>query len=345
MFKNLDGECFGIVGRQNEVIEFALSNGYSSISVNFSDLVSRAGASGVDFATRYLISAKKLSVGEGTYGLRLAGTDEEFNADMQALDTVFEIVDAIRDVEGGSENRVERVTVFIQPYSDTLAYHENFEQHRTRIAQFADKLAEKGLKVGLGIQAAAAKRAEKEFEFIYNAEGLLSLVNAISNDNVGVHLNTWDWLVSGGALDQLSELTADKIVSVTLTDVPDGADLATLANTERLMPGSGDSTFTTKVCGWLHEVGYAGPITPGPSSSQFSGSSRDAVIHKASNAIDAILVEVGAIEPAVPEVVEAPAEEPAEADEAKAEEAKTESAEKTEATDKTEEAATAKSTS
>ena len=169
MFKNLDGECFGIVGRQNEVIEFALSNGYDSVSVNFSDLVSRAAASGVDFAARYLVSAKKLSVGEGTYNLRLSGTDEEFNADIEGLNTVFEIVDAIRGVEGGGDHRVERITVFIQPYSDTLAYHENFELHRTRIAQAAEKLGEKGIKLGLGLQAAASKRADKEFEFIFNA--------------------------------------------------------------------------------------------------------------------------------------------------------------------------------
>ena len=180
MFKNLDGECFGIVGRQNEVIEFALSNGYSSISVNFSDLVSRATASGVDFATRYLVSAKKLLVGTGSLNIRLSGTDEEFAADLQSLDTVFEIVDAIRNVEGGADNRVDRVTVSIQPYSDTLAYHENFEQHRTRIGQLAEKLATKDMKLGIGIQAAASKRAEKQYEFNYNAEGLVTLVNSIA---------------------------------------------------------------------------------------------------------------------------------------------------------------------
>lgn len=326
MFKNLDGECFGIVGRQNEVIEFALSNGYASVSVNFSDLVSRAAASGVDFAARYLVSAKKLLVGEGTMSIRLAGSDEEFNADLASIDTVFEIVDAIRNVEGGAENRVERITVLIQPYSDTLAYHENFEQHRTRISQVAEKLATKGIKLGLGIQAAASKRAEKQYEFVYNAEGLISLANAVTNDNVGIVLNTWDWLVGGGALDQLSELAVDKIIAVTLTDMPDGVDLTTVPNSDRLMPGAGDSSFNTKVCGWLHGAGYTGPVTPGPSSSQFSGSSRDAVIHKASNAIDSILIEVGAIEPAAPEVEEVPAE---------AEEAPAEKAE-----EKTEKAAT-----
>ena len=343
MFKNLDGECFGIVGRQNEVIEFALSNGYASISVNFSDLVSRAGASGVDFATRYLVSAKKLNVGEGEFTLRLGGSEEEFNADMESLNTVFEIVDAMRDVEGANENRVERVTVYIQPYSDTLAYHENFELHRTRITTVAEKLAEKGLKLGLGIQAAASKRAEKEYEFIYNAEGLVTLANAITASNVGIHLNTWDWLVGGGALDQLSDLSVDKIIAVTLTDIPDGADLATLENTERLMPKSGDFSFNVKVCNWLNEIGYTGPITPGPSSSQFSGSSRDAVIHKASNAIDSILVEVGAIEPAVPEIAEEPAAEEAgeNAEATEAAEAKEGEAKETKATEeKTAEAST-----
>ena len=314
MFKNFDGECFGIVGRQNEVIEFALSNGYASISVNFSDLVSRAKASGVDFATRYLVSAKKLLVGTGFFNIRLAGTDEEFNADLALLDTIFEIIDGIENVEGGAEHRVQRMTVRLQPYSDTLAYHENFEQHRTRLSQLAEKLAAKNLKLGIGIQAAASKRADKAFEFIYNAEGLVTLVNAIGQENVGIDLNTWDWQVGDGGLDQLSELPIEKIVSVTLTDIPDGADLSSISNSERLMPGAGDTTFNTKICQWLHNSGYTGPLTPGPSSAQFSGSSRDAVIHKASNSIDAILVEIGAIEPVVPEVVETPEPEAAESD-------------------------------
>lgn len=309
MFKNLDGERFGIVGRQNEVIEFALSNGYDAISVNYSDLVSRAAASGVDFAARYLASAKKLRVGDGNYSLRLAGTDEQFNEDVAALDSAFEIIDAIRNVEGACENRVERMTVLLQPYSDDLTFQENFEKHRTRIGQVADKLAGHGLKLGLGIQAAASKRAEKNHEFIWNAEGLISLVNAVTNDNVGIHVNTWDWLVGSGGLDQLSEMPIEKIVSVMLVDMPEGADFASLANTERLLPGTGDGSFNTKVCKWLFENGYTGPLTPGPSSSQFSGSSRDAVIHKASNAIDAILVEIGAIEPATPQVQEEPAAE------------------------------------
>lgn len=312
MFKNLDGECFGIVGRQNEVIEFALSNGYSSISVDFSDLNSRATASGVDFAARFLASAKMLKVGIGSLSLRLHGTDEEFNADLESLNTIFEIVDAIRNVERGVDGRIERINVTLQPYSDTNAYHENFELHRTRISTLADKLAEKSIRLGIAMQAAPSKRADKQYEFIYTAESLVALIKAVGHANVGLSLNTWDWVVGGGALDQLSELTLDQVVDVTLTDMPENADLSNIANSDRLMPGSGDSSFCTKVCGWLHGLGYTGPLTPGPSSQQFSGSSRDAVIHKAANAIDDILVEVGAIEPTKIEI-EPPAE-PVEAD-------------------------------
>ncbi|MEC9094507.1 MAG: TIM barrel protein [Planctomycetota bacterium] len=324
MFKNLDGDCFGIAGRQNEVIEFALSNGYTSISVNFSDLVTRAGASGVEFSARYLISAKKLVVGQGELNIRLAGTDEEFTADVESLATVLEIVDSIRNVEGGVDHRADRVTVNIQPYSDTLAYDDNFEVHKSRISQIAAKLAEKNLQIGLGIQAATSKRAEKENEFIWNAEGLLKLVSAINLDNVGINLNTWDWLVGGGTIEQLGSVSIDKIVCVTLTDMPENADLANLQNSERLLPGTGDTSFNTSVCQWLHDNGYNGPVSPGPSPLQFTGSSRDAVIHKAANAIDAILVKIGAIEPATPDVVEvAPSEDEAAEAETPTDDAKT----------------------
>ena len=319
MFKNLDGECFGIVGRQNEVIEFALSNGYSSVSVDFSDLCSRAAASGVDFAARYLVSAKMLKVGVGRMNIRFHGTDEELNADIESLNTVFEIVDAMRNVENGADGRVERIAVSIQPYSNTLAYHENFEQHRTRIGQVAEKLAEKSIQLGLEVQAAASRREGKEYEFIYQVEGMVSLIKAVAAENVGLVVNTWDWIVGGGTLEHLTELGVGKMVSVTLTDLPADADLATLATTERLLPGTGDSSAANSVCGWLHENGYTGPLTPGPSSSRFSGSSRDAVIHKAANSIDDILIAVGAIEP-VASKIEIPAEpEPSEGEAAEGE--------------------------
>ena len=304
MFKNLDGECFGIAGRQNEVVEFALSNGYDGISVDFTDLHSRAAASGVDFAARFLVSAKSLNVGVGRLNFRIDGTDDEFNSDLESLTTIFEIIDAIRGVDKG-ENRVDQLSIIVKPFSDKHAYHDNFELHRTRIGQIADKLAEKSIRLGIGIQAAPSKREGKEFEFVYQPEALITLVKTIGKSNVGISLNTWDWLVGGGALDQLSELSADQIVDVTLTDMPNDVDLTTVSNTDRLMPGAGDSAFCVKVCKWLHENNFAGPITPGPSSSQFSGSSRDAVIHKASNAIDEILVEVGAIEPTISPVAAA----------------------------------------
>lgn len=307
MFKNLDGECFGISGRQNEVVEFALSNGYDGISVDFSDLNSRAVASGVDFAARFLVSAKRLNVGVGRLNFRIDGTDEEFAADLESLTTIFEIIDSIRSVENG-ENRVQHLSIILKPFSDKHAYHDNFELHRSRIGQVADKLAEKSIRLGIGIQAAASKREGKEFEFVYQPEALITLVKTIGKSNVGISLNTWDWLVGGGALDQLSELSVDQIVDVTLTDMPNDVDLTTVPNSDRLMPGAGDSAFCVKVCKWLHENNFEGPITPGPSSSQFSGSSRDSVIHKASNSIDEILVEVGAIEPTISPVAAAAAQ-------------------------------------
>jgi hypothetical protein len=44
-------------------------------------------------------------------------------------------------MELAAQLNLKRLVVDIQPYSNTLPYHENFEQHRKRLAQICDTIA------------------------------------------------------------------------------------------------------------------------------------------------------------------------------------------------------------
>ena len=49
-----------------------------------------------------------------------------------------------------------------------------------------------------------------------NVEGYIALVNGSQRFERWIFIDTWDWVVGDGAMDQLSELTADQIVAVRL---------------------------------------------------------------------------------------------------------------------------------
>ena len=137
--------------------------------------------------------------------------DETFDQQLAEVDESLELF---------KELGCSRCEKLISPASSSLPYHENFERHRQRIGTIAETLAKGEMQLGLGLQAAASHREGAEFQFIHNADDLLTLINTTGADNVGLALDTWNWQVGGGAVDQLRELKGDQIVSVKLSDIP-----------------------------------------------------------------------------------------------------------------------------
>ena len=83
----------------------------------------------------------------------------------------------------------------------------------------AATLANYGMQLGVGYQAAASLRAEKSFEFIHQFEPLQMLISTVGGDNVGAVLDTWQFFVSGDDIGEaIAKLGSDKIVNVVLSD-------------------------------------------------------------------------------------------------------------------------------
>ena len=215
MYRNLNAAALGISGRQSELIELALTYGFRGLDLDMADVVKRARSRGLESASRFISSAN-IQVGGFTVPIEWQGDQTTFDSALVELKETAEIASQL-----GATNC--RAT--IEPASNDQPYHENFEFHRQRLGEIADVLAGFEMRLGIGFESAPVHRANKQYEFIHQAEPLLTLMKTIGVANVGIVLDTWHWHVGGGASDQLSELSPDQIISVRIADLPGDADL------------------------------------------------------------------------------------------------------------------------
>ncbi len=291
MYRNLNTQTLGISGRQSELIELALSNGFKGISVDIVDLARRAANYGVQHVCRFHKSAK---IHIGTFELpdTWKGTEEDFqkflNADLPTYRELAREIDA------------HQAVVSVLPGSDTLAYPENFELHRQRLAAIAEQLAQDDIRLGLGLRAARPIRQEFAYQFIYQVDDLLTLIKMVGADNVGLWYDSWNWKVGGGTFDQLREFPVANLVAVELADAPAEADLAEIDETQRLLPGEGGAIDCQAVVNYLRDVDYDGPVTPAPHRASLAGMTRGEIVSAASKALETLWQGAGLSRPIVP---------------------------------------------
>ena len=169
--------------------------------------------------------------------------------------------------------------------SDELPYHENFERHRTRISQIAHEMNEHGIRLGLGLNGAAGERSKFQYQFVHEADDLLTFIKTIGADNVGLALDSWHWKLTGGTLDQVRELGVANIVAVTLADIAADVDLDGIETTPRVLPHEGGLVDNKGLVALLADLGYQGPLTLSPCPTTVSGA-RDQVVERASKDLD-----------------------------------------------------------
>lgn len=294
MYRNLNTVALGITGRQSELIELALTYGFRGLDVDMGAVSRRARAGGVAQAGRFVASAG-VCVGEFTLPVSLTANEATFRAGLAGLGELAEVASSMDAL---------RCRTLITPVCEDAAYHEYFEMHRLRLADVADILAPHNIRLGVAFTAARAQDRESERPFIRNAEALMTLIKTVGRANVGLALDTWDWFVGGGRLDQLLGVPVTKIVAVRLADTPEGADVSSLDAHERLMPGQGGAIDCRAIVQHLQEQDYDGPVTLYPDPSQFVGMTREAIVQQAKSVLDYLL------KAPVPDDEAAAAEEP-----------------------------------
>jgi sugar phosphate isomerase/epimerase len=287
MYKNLNAVALGVSGRQSEIIELTLTYGFRGMDVDMQDLVKRSKLKGAEAACRFISSAN-LRIGGFELPISLSGADDTFDASLSKLDLMGEIADVIN---------ASRCLVTLDPASDELPYHENYERHRVRLGKIAEKLATREIRLGVGLDAAAARRKDRKHQFIQKFEELLSLIRGVGASNVGLLLDTWHWQVGGGTLEQLRDWDPEKILAVRLADIPADADVSAANKNDRILPTENGLVDTTAIGQLLVDKGYDGPVTPWPSTVHLRGKTRESIVQAARDSLEDLWTAVGLSSP------------------------------------------------
>jgi sugar phosphate isomerase/epimerase len=284
MYRNLNTAALGITGRQSELIELALTYGFSGLDMDLSDVVKRARSRGLDSARRYVASAG-LRMGEFLLGLDWRTSEVTYRTALLHLKETAGIAAAL----GASS-----CTAAVEPYGSDLPYHEDFELHRRRLGEVGEILAAHDIRLGVALPFVPPDEEDRDrTPFIRQPETLLTLIKTVGSRHVGLTLDTWTWHVAGGTLTQLCAVPADQIVAVRFADAPADTDLASLTDQDRLLPGEGGGIDCAAILRHLAEHDFAGPLTLYPHASRLRGMTRDAIVQRARDALDTLFRSAG----------------------------------------------------
>jgi sugar phosphate isomerase/epimerase len=253
------------------------------MEIDIPEFAKRVQLQGPERAKRFIDSAH----------LRISGF--ELPTKWRSDETVYESeLEKLQQVAGYATTLgIKACRTLVMPATDMFPYHENFELHRRRLGAIAELLGKHGIRLGVSFLASPAHRAEKAFQFIHEADALVTLIKSVSSKNIGLALDTWNWHFGGGKLEQLRALGADRIISVRMSEAPADASIATLTDEQRLIPVMGGPVDNASVIGVLSEIGYKGAVSADPHPAALVGMTRDAIVQKCSHALDELLKTVG----------------------------------------------------
>ncbi|MBX7165988.1 MAG: sugar phosphate isomerase/epimerase [Pirellulales bacterium] len=270
MFRCLSLEALGMTATQSELNEFALSNGFKGFELPLVEFADRVKSHGLPHARR-LIDSARLKVAAFRLPVDWCGDDDAaYKRDLERLPELAEIA---------QQMQCTRALTWLMPGSDARHYHANFEFCRQRLQELAALLDRYGIRLGVGIQAAADLRAGKNFEFIHTFDQLLLLVGMINAKNIGVLVDTWDLYVAGHDVAEMAgKLNAAQVVNVYVAGAAQDAVPSELPHTARRAAGEGDANDSCAVLVALARAGYDGPVTPTPHPSGMAEKNRAALV-------------------------------------------------------------------
>lgn len=255
----------GTGGRQNELIEMALTHLFDSMEIDMADLLGRLDAMGKSFALQFLASAKT-RVGTFRLPIDFGAADDVYAKQAAKVDSILELARALN---------ASRCYVEVEAGNDLRPFQENFDKQTQRIKEISQKLEAAGIRVGLKMEPVSSRKT-RAFKFIERAEQLLTMIRMCGTANVGLSLDSGEWMVTGGAMDQIADLTAAKIVDVRFSDAELGPASALL----HCLPGELSDSIAAAVARHLRSVGWSGPIAITGHSSLFQSNDRHSVVRK-----------------------------------------------------------------
>ncbi len=283
MFKNFAPQALGINGRQSELIELALTYGFRGMDVDMNDMFRRSRRTDADDAGKYL-KAADIKIGAFDVDVNLDADDQAFTAQVATLHPVAELAQYFKS---------SRASIRVPAATDRLPFNEFFEVVRGRIAQIAEVLEAKSIKLGVGFRAGKELSDGKQFPFIRDVESFLALVKAVPSKNVGFNVDTVDWIIGGGTLDQIRGLKGDEVVTARLGSIADDVEPENATSADRVLPEKTGTLNLVDVVKHLSTSGFKGPISPSASSKRYKGQTRESIVNQAQEAIDGLFRDAG----------------------------------------------------
>ncbi len=206
------------------------------------------------------------------------GTEAVFADGLQSLRAVADKAAAIGQT---------RFYIWIWPFSDTLAFKDNFRFHAERLGRAAAILGDAGCRLGLEFLGPRHYRAGHPFSFIHTMRGMMDLAEAVG-PNAGLLLDSWHWHTSLGTVDEIRALKNEDIVYVHINDAPPGIPVENQYDYVRAVPGETGVQDLPGFLAALRAIGYDGPVVPEPFVSALSSLAPDAALRRVAAGLDRV---------------------------------------------------------
>ncbi|MCA9175009.1 MAG: sugar phosphate isomerase/epimerase [Planctomycetales bacterium] len=282
MYRSLNLKVLGATGRQSELLESALTHKFKGIDVDV-EAVARRQTMETLPRTRQMFDSARLHMDCFPLPIDWQAEKAQFDTKMQGFGTLLDVASGLG---------MSYAEAIVRP--DTkLPFPDDFEQHVSRIRQVADRLAEKEIRLGISFTGAPALRNAAANPFVADVEKFTALFEAINSRNVGMIVDTWDWVVSGGTLAQFKALKPESIVAVRFASLKPGVSPDAAGKDDRVLPNSDGLVNNGDFLAALAEMKFEGPVSVRPSASTLGKIGADRLVRKAKDSLDLLWIDGG----------------------------------------------------
>ena len=140
--------------------------------------------------------------------------------------------------------------------------------------------------VGLAIMSPKLSREPiSHISLSITTKDLLGLISS-SHDSIGVVLDNWSLHVGGESASVISQLPANRIVELRLSDAPTDVAAGELVASQRLMPGETGVINCVELLNTAEKAGFEGPVTPWATREALKGIGRERIVRLAGDRLE-----------------------------------------------------------
>lgn len=268
-------------------VAFAGRHGFETVMINIREVHEIAQQHGTDYVVDLF---GEYGVKPGAWSLPVRWSDDEQRTtELAQLPDFMETANAIG---------CTICTSGVGPgMGDDTTFDEQFAKTVDRLRPVAEALEAGGCRLGLEFIGTPSYRRERwPQEFIYDLDGMLSLINAVGRTSLGTLFDVWHHWVSGGTVEQIDGLRAEDVVLVHVNDAPEGLSIDEQIDTQRTLPMETGVIPAPAMLQALQRIGFAGPVMPEPFSAsleELAATDPDAAGTKTKASMDALWQAAG----------------------------------------------------